>query len=272
MQLKKGIFSLAVLLLAASNVESDITITQLANEGVIISGGESRVMIDGMVVDSYSVYGGLSESVSALFSEASGPFSDIDLALISHLHHDHNQPLYACQFMKKSESTILVTSSQVLDLMREKCRKLTTTSPRIRLIDPQYDAPVVFEEGGAKVTVFLLSHGTRKYAKIQNYGQLVEIGGKTVLHIGDAAMTPQDFQTAGLDQVKIDVAMIPFWYFQPGPGAALVEQFLNAPIKIAVHIPPSEMEEVKAYLAENFPAVSVLDHPLKQIDISSAAQ
>ena len=72
--------------------------------------------------------------------------------------------------------------------------------------------------------------------------------------------------------MKIDVAMIPFWYFQPGPGAALVEQFLNAPIKIAVHIPPSEMEEVKAYLAENFPAVSVLDHPLKQIDISSAAQ
>jgi L-ascorbate metabolism protein UlaG (beta-lactamase superfamily) len=272
MQLRKGIFSLAALLLVAVNVQADITITQLANEGVIISGGESRVMIDGMVVDTYSVYGGLPEGASALFSEAAGPFSDIDLALVSHRHHEHNQPRHACQFMKKSESTILVTSSQVLGLMREKCRKLVTSSERIRLIDPQYDAPEIFEEGGAKVTVFPLSHGTRKYAKIQNYGQLVEIGGMTVLHIGDAAMTPKDFQAAGLGQIKIDVALIPFLYFRPGPAAALVQQYLNAPVKIAVHIPPSEMEEVKAYLAENFPAVSVLDHPLKQIEISSAAQ
>ncbi len=35
----------------------------------------------------------------------------------------------------------------------------------------------------------------------------------TVLHIGDAAMDPADFQRAGLDQVKLDVVMIPFWYF-----------------------------------------------------------
>lgn len=272
MLLKKGIFSLACLLLAAGNAQSDIAITQLANEGVIISGGESRVMIDGMVVDSYSVYGGLPEAAYALFSKVEGPYSGIDLALVSHLHHDHNQPKYACEFMKKSEATILVTSSQVLDLMRERCRTLVTTSPRIRLISPQYDAPEIFEVDGAKVTVFLLSHGTRKYAKIQNYGQLIEIGGMKVLHIGDAAMTPEDFQTAGLDQVEIDVALIPFWYFQPGPGSALVEQFLDAPVKIAVHIPPSEMEEVKAHLSEYFPAVSVLEQPLKRIDISSAAQ
>jgi hypothetical protein len=29
---------------------ADITITQLANEGVIIEGGQTRIMIDGMVV------------------------------------------------------------------------------------------------------------------------------------------------------------------------------------------------------------------------------
>lgn len=272
MRLRKGVFSLLALLWAVSSAQADIKIIQLANEGVIVTDGETRIMIDGMVVEPYSVYGGLPDSAAALFKQASGPYAEVDLALASHRHHDHNQPAFACAFMKKSEGTLFVSSSQVLDLMREKCRKLVTTSPRIRQIDPQYDQPVVFEQGGASVKVFLLSHGTRKYARIQNYGHLITIGGKNVLHIGDAAMTPDDFARAGLGQAKIDVALIPFWYFQPGPGAAMVQQYLDAPVKIAVHIPPGEMEEVSVYMKENYPAVSILEHPLKEMNISSAAQ
>jgi len=272
MWLKKGVFSLIALAFFVDGARADITIVQLANEGAIISDGEVSVMIDGMVVEPYSVYGGLPENAAALFNQASGPYADVDLALASHRHHDHNQPKYACQFMKKSGDTQFISSSQVLGLMREKCRKLVTTSPRIREIDPQYGAPEVFEESGVKVTAFLLSHGTRKYAKIQNYGHLIEIGGVTVLHIGDAAMSPQDFQTAGLDQTEVDIALIPFWFFRPGPGADIVKQYMDAPVKVAVHIPPSEMTEIKAYLVENFPAVTVLEGPMKELKVSSALQ
>ncbi len=270
MRLKKGIFSLAALLLFLGNAQADIVITQLANEGVIISDGETRIMIDGMVVEPYSVYGGLPPEAAVMFKSASGPFSGIDLALASHRHHDHNQPSYACSFMKASPDTLFVSSSQVLDLMREKCRELVLTSPRIRVIDPQYGKPEVFMQGGAKVTVFPLTHGARKYATIQNYAHSIQIGGMTVLHIGDAAMTPDDFQSRGPDQLKADVALIPFWYFQPGPGADLVKRYLDAPIKIAVHIPPGEMEEVRPYMTENFPEVSILDPTLKEMNISSA--
>jgi L-ascorbate metabolism protein UlaG (beta-lactamase superfamily) len=270
MWLKKGVFSLVALMLVSDGALADITITQLANEGAIISDGNTRVMIDGMVVEPYSVYGGLPEDAAALFKQVSGPYSDIDLALASHRHHDHNQPLFACEFVKSSKDTLFVSSSQVLGLMREKCRELVTTSTRIREIAPQYGEPQVFEEDGVKVTAFPLSHGTRKYAKIQNYAHLIEIGGMTVLHIGDAAVSPEDFQTAGLDQVKVDVALIPFWFFQPGPGAALIQKYMGAPVQIAVHIPPGEMEEVQAYLAQSFPSVTILDAPLKEITVSSA--
>lgn len=272
MRLEKGILSLLALVFCLAEAQADIVITQLANEGVIISDGDTRIMIDGMVVEPYSVYGGLPDDAAARFKKASGPFADIDLALASHRHHEHNQPSYACSFMKTSKDTLFVSSSQVLDLMREKCRELVTTSPRIRIIDPQYGQPQIFEQGGAQVTVFPLSHGTRKYEAIQNYAHSIRIGGMTVLHIGDAAMTPADFQVAGLDQAKVDVALIPFWYFQPGPGVALVQQYLDAPVKIAVHIPPGEMEEVKAYMTQNFPAVTILDPALKEMGISSAAQ
>jgi L-ascorbate metabolism protein UlaG (beta-lactamase superfamily) len=269
MWLKKGVFSLVALLCVLDGAQADITITQLANEGVIISDGKTRVMIDGMVVEPYSVYGGLPDDVAAMFRKTSGPFAGIDLALISHRDHEHNQPKYACEFAKNSPQTLFVSSSQVFDLMREKCRELVTNNPRFRVIDPQYGQPEIFEQGGARVTVFLLSHGTNRDARIQNHGHLVEMGGVTLLHIGDAAMDPADFQTAGFDQVKVDVALIPFRYFQPGPGAAIVQQFLDARVQIAVHIPPGEMEEIKALLAESFPTVTILDAPLKEITISS---
>ncbi len=267
---KRPIAELLVVLCLACSVQADVTITQLANEGVIVSDGETRIMIDGLVVDTYSVYGGLPPEVAAEFNAVSGPFEGIDLALASHRHHDHNQPAHACRFLQNSDPTRFASSAQVLGLMREKCRSFVTTSPRVSEIDPQYGEPAVLTAGGATITAFPLSHGTRKYARIQNYGHLVELGGVKVLHIGDAAMDPTDFGRAGLAGHEIDVALIPFWFFQPGPGGDVIREYLDAPLKIAVHIPPGEMEEIRAYMDENYPGVTILQRPLEEARFNSS--
>ena len=270
--IRSAFVACATLVLASSPVFADITVTQLANEGVIISDGETRIIIDGMVVEPYSVYGGLPPEAASQFDQATGAFSGVDLVLVSHRHHDHNQPRYACHFMEESDGTRLVSSAQVLGLMREKCRPLVTTSPRVSEIDPQYGEPHVFSQGGANVTVFPLSHGTRKYAKIQNYGHLIELGGMTILHIGDAAMDPADFQRAGLDQVDLDVVLVPFWYFQPGPGADVISQYLDAPHKIANHIPPGELAEIRTHMNAAYPRVLILEAPLNEASFSPSGQ
>lgn len=143
-----------------------------------------------------------------------------------------------------------------------------TTSPRVTEIDPQYDNHYVFEVNTAKITVFPLSHGTRKYAKLQNYGHLIEMGGMSVLHIGDAAMNAEDFAQAGLDTTPIDVALIPFWYFQPGPGSDVVDRFMSKSRQVAVHIPPGEMEEIQTYMKENYPNVLILTKTLDKASFS----
>lgn len=247
---------------------ADVTITRLANEGVILDDGTTRVMIDGLVVEPYALYGGLPPILENQFRGATGVFADIDLALASHRHHDHNQPEFACLFMRHSSATRIVTSSQVLDLMRERCRPFVTTSERVLLIDPQYGTPALVREGTAEVSAYRLSHGVGKYASIQNYGHLVNIGGMLMLHIGDAAMDPADFEAAGFDQLSLDVVLIPFWFFQPGPGFAVVERFMDARHTLAVHIPPKEMAEVREYLSENFPEVQVLAEPGDSIVVS----
>ncbi len=250
---------LLLLFVASPPLAAEVAVTQLANGGVILSDGETRIMIDGMVVEPYSIYAGLPPQAASDFAAASGVFGGIDLALASHRHHDHNQPAFACEFMQQSTATELATSAEVVGLMREKCRSFVTGSDRVRVIDPQPGQPVVFERGGARITVFRLSHGKRKYAKIENFGHLVEMGGVRLLHIGDAAMDPVVFEQAGLEGQALDVAFIPAWFFQPGPGYAVVESYLDAPLKIAVQVPPDERAEARAFLDTNFPGVVLLD-------------
>lgn len=249
---------------------ADVTLQQLANGGVLIDDGQTRVMIDGLVVEPYAIYAGLPAAAVDDFEHATGVFADIDLALASHRHHDHNQPAFACEFLQESGATRLVTSAQVIDLLREKCRAFVTGSgaDRVTAIDPQPGAPVVLEEGDVRVTVFNLSHGKRQYARIENFAHLVEAGGVRLLHIGDAAMDSDAFEQAGLAGVEVDVAFIPVWFFQPGPGGAVVEAYLDAPRKIAVQVPPDEAAEARAYLAGKYPEVLLLD-PLEQLQIAA---
>jgi L-ascorbate metabolism protein UlaG (beta-lactamase superfamily) len=258
------------LLALCTSLQADVTITRLANAGVIISDGEARVMIDGMVVEPYAVYGGLPETAIADYTSASGDFAGIDLALVSHRHHEHNQPAFACTFLKASRATEFYASEQVVGLVREFCRELVTTSGRVHTIDPQYGLPHVIELEGVRVTVFPLTHGT-KYARIKNFAHLVEIGGMKVLHVGDAAFEPADFEKSGLADVKLDIALIPIAYFQPGPGSEIIERFMNAPVKIAMHIPPGELEEIKGLVAPDHPQLIFLDEPLQQLRFSAAA-
>ena len=82
-------------------------------------------------------------------------------------------------------------------------------------------------------------------------------------------MDAADFEKAAAHITDLDVVLIPFWYFQEGPGMEVVEQYMDAPHKLAVHIPPGEMAEVTEYLAEDYPDVLVLQQPGDTVVINS---
>jgi L-ascorbate metabolism protein UlaG (beta-lactamase superfamily) len=268
---KRRISELLLALALGNPAMADVSLTQLANEGVLIDDGETRVMIDGMVVEPYSIYAGLPPRAAADFDAVTGLFAGIDLVLASHRHHDHNQPAFACDFMQRSEESALYTSSEVIGLMREKCRDFVTGSARVVMIDPQPGQPVVIEHGSARVTAYRLSHGKRKYAKIENLAHHVELGGVSILHIGDGAMDLAEFERAGLGGMEADVAIIPVWFFQPGPGAAVVEAYLDAPLKLAAQVPPDEVDEARRFLAEHYPRVRLLE-PLERLRVAPRVQ
>ena len=255
-----------------SKAQADVIVIRLANGGVILSDEkDTSIMIDGLVTEPYSIYAGLPNEVSTQLLQAAGPFSGIDLAVSSHQHHQHDQPVAACAFLQKSPGTRFTSSAQVIDLLREKCRQFVTGSKSVQVVDPQYGQPITVQAGDATVTIFLLSHGGGRNSVVKNFGHLVEIGGMRVLHLGGADMDPTDFARAGVDKMNVDIALIPFLFFQPGPGPDIVGTYLNAPNQIADQIPPGEMAEVKSYMLAEYPDVLIMDNALQRVRFTVAA-
>ena len=57
----------------------------------------------------------------------------------------------------------------------------------------------------------------------------------------------------------VDIAIIPYWYYNYDEGRAIIETHLKAPVRIAAHIPPSEVEAVRRKLAIEDPQCIVFD-------------
>ncbi len=119
-----------------------------------------------------------------------------------------------------------------------------------------------------RVEFLRLSHG-RRFAPLQNLGHVITIGGQRVLHLGDAATDAANFRPYGLPARKLDVALVPYWYFLERGGRALVEQQLSARYVIACHIPSRERAEIARTLAGSRPQVIVPREPLQSWTIDA---
>ena len=261
----------SLLLLAPATAAAEVEITFLANQGVLISSDEHKVMIDGFVQEQYALFGAMPESAARQQNTASGLFEDVDLALVSHQHFEHFQPDYACRFMQASNTTRLVSSRQVINLFYDRCRSFPKNSSRVEVLELASGEAQAIDLGpSSTVTVFPLSHGHGKFARLTNYGHLVELDGHSILHVGDAATRADDFRTAGLDNRPLDLALVPYLYFLRPRGETLMQTYIQAQHLVAVHTPPNEVEAFEAELQQKYPAALSFSQPLQTIRLSRA--
>lgn len=258
----------SALLLALSAQEAaplELEVRALANEGFLLSVGDDVVAIDAFVAEPYSGYGALSGEVLAALLEGSGPFASLDLALASHVHRDHFQPEPARRLLAARPACVFATSPQVLEALLADPSGAAALEPaeRLRGFLPEPGASAALEVGAIEVEFLRLSHGTGRFAPIQNLGHLITLGGVTALHVGDADMVPETFAAYRLRERGIDVAFVPYWYFDAAQGRRILDEHLLPARLVACHIPPGELEAVTRRLAASRPDVLVPQRTLE---------
>ena len=224
----------------------EIEVVHLANEGFLLRAGEDAVLIDAFVAEPYSIYAALSPEAADALATAAAPFDKVKVALASHVHRDHFQPEIAGAFLDSAPSAVFASSPDALELLRQELG----SSKGMRAVLPEEGQRVTLDVEGVQVEFLRLSHGTGRFQSIQNLGHVIRIGGQKILHVGDAQVAPQVFAPYELVKERIDVALVPYWYFDSPEGRRIVKEQFNARHVVAVHVPPRELRAVTTRLSE----------------------
>jgi L-ascorbate metabolism protein UlaG (beta-lactamase superfamily) len=257
--------------------ETRLEITSLANAGFLLHAGEYSVLIDAFVKEPYKEYEALPTDVFKKMANGEAPFDGYVLALVSHNHPDHFQPLAAKRFLTSNPTSAMLASPQVVETMRpgdkgdkEAFRKIRN---QVREVPVKKGEAKILKHQGMTVEMMLLAHGGEQNRGIvQNYGHLITIGGFNVLHIGDADMDPAIFEPYRFAEREIDLALIPCWFFANETGVRIVDELIRPKAVVACHVPAAEKELFIERMELENPHVKVFAKPMETIVLDRTAE
>jgi hypothetical protein len=97
---------------------SSLDVTYIGNEGFMIQAGGKKVLVDALFNDEFFL--APSPELLAQMTGGSGPFADVDLLLVTHLHGDHFNPKMVAEFLRHHAHCQFVAHTQVIDLLRKE--------------------------------------------------------------------------------------------------------------------------------------------------------
>lgn len=230
-----------------------VEITYIANEGVLISSGGKQVLIDGLHREYGPEYAFLPPAEREKIETAKAPFDQIDLVLVSHRHLDHFHPESVGRHLQHNPKAVLVSSQQVVDEVEKNFKDFQAIKSRVTAATPPWKERVAMRVAGVDFEILRLRHGTGRNAEIQNLGHIIKIGGKKLLHVGDADTAVENFEKFNLDEEGIDIAFLPDWFLLGSEGQSLIREHIKPKRLIAVHVSPSDGEKVAAEVRQAFP-------------------
>jgi L-ascorbate metabolism protein UlaG (beta-lactamase superfamily) len=251
---------------AAVKNGATLNIRYIANEGVMITSAGKQVLIDGLHREYKPAYLFPPPELKAVLENARAPYDKINLVLVSHIHLDHFHPESIGLYLKGNPKAMFASSEQAVGEVAKSSPDYEGVRSRIRPIIHEWKKTSELNHEGIRVRFLGLRHGSERFKDIQNLGHVIEIGGKKLLHIGDADMTAENFSAFNLAQEKIDIAFIPYWFLMSEDGRKLVREQFNPKNIIAVHVPPAEAQAVIDQLRKDLPEATAFTKTLEELD------
>ncbi len=246
------------------STDSEVIITYLANEGIMVSAGQQHVLVDALFRSRIPGYDHHEPNIQTKLESAKDPFDKINAILVTHYHADHFSAEAVTQHLLNNKSTVLVTSEQVAEQMQTNTSAYGDVKSQIRPHAPTDDAINIDETSGVRIEVIKLSHGGGRFAETQNMGFIIHLGGKRILHIGDSQVSKACFGPLKKFAHGVDVACIPHWMLESKRGAAFIRDEVQPKHIVAFHIMPEHDQAVSARILANLPEATIFTEKMTQ--------
>src|SRR6187397_2695640 len=103
-----------LLLRTGTATAQTVTVTFVANEGVLLTSKSGKVLIDALF-RSYEDFVFPADSLREAMEAGRAPFDSVRLALATHWHGDHFEPRPVTAFLRANPGATFLASQQVLD-------------------------------------------------------------------------------------------------------------------------------------------------------------
>jgi L-ascorbate metabolism protein UlaG (beta-lactamase superfamily) len=231
-------------------------ITYVANEGFLVATDAAGVLVDGL-------FGGPAldwadvpspETQEALRAGAP-PFDHVRVALVTHRHVDHFDPGLAVAFLRSRPTAELVGPPQVVERLRG-IPGFEAVASRVHAAAaaPGSDesltfGPVTVRSLGIRHSPYMVEDETtgqrvNRHRNTENLGYLVDVGGFTFFHNGDAGLAaPEEYCRFDLTSAEIDVAFLGAVLWPPvDRHLETVRRCLAPEHVVPMHLQPGERD------------------------------
>lgn len=216
----------------------------MANEGVMVSDGDTRILFDPLYPESFGQYLLVPEEMRRALFAGEPPFDGVDAIFISHFHGDHFSPEDVLALMLAQPGITLYAPQQAVLGMRSIADgDQQSVFSRVHAVSLEYgDAPVTLEMDELLVEAVRIPHSGWPTGRVdvENIVWRVTLNANsTVVHMGDA--DPNDAHFA-LDpeywnRVNPDMAFPPYWFFASQAGRSILENRVGAARNVGIHVP-----------------------------------
>jgi len=218
----------------------------LANEGLMVVRGETKVLFDPLFRNGYGHYQLLPRPMEEALFAGAPPFDGIDAVFISHHHGDHFSPADILRLLKVQPDIHVYAPSQAVAGLREVAGEQDEkVFQRVTAVDLAYqDEPVLLKKEGLLIEAVRIPHSGWPTSRldIENISWRVTLNETTtVLHMGDADPNDIHFErdAAYWDKTHVHMAFPPYWFFGSVGGREILKNRLKPGHSVGVHVPVS---------------------------------
>ncbi len=220
----------------------------LANAGVMIERGDTKVLFDPLFRNNYNQYELVPEDVEAALFAGAAPWDGVDAVFVSHYHGDHFSPEVMLAFLDARTDILLFAPEQAVLALRS-AGAAEETLERVTSVALQYgDVPIRQNVGDLLIEAVRIPHSgwPDNMADIENIAWRVTIDDKTtVVHLGDADTKPLHYELHPdhWHGVDTDLALPPYWYFLSPRGRIVLDEHIRPDHAVGVHVPAAIPDE-----------------------------
>jgi len=239
-----GIFAAILFAVPAGAHDRDARAHYLANEGVMVVHGETKVLFDPLFNESFGQYRLVPGDMRRALFAGEPPWDGVDAVFISHYHDDHFSPHDMLEFLRARDGMRLYAPEQAVAALREAAHANDEALfARVTSIALEYgDAPQQVEIPGLLIEAVRIPHSgwPDRQTHVENIAWRITLDDQTtVLHLGDADTKDLHFEKheEHWEQRLPHMAFPPYWYFLSDEGLRVLKDRLRPAHSVGIHVP-----------------------------------